>query len=440
MCSCGLAVLTITVLVFESCVGSSTDGVLCASGHCASSHYSNSMDEDEMNMLGMSMLQVRSQHVWPQATEDQAITAIETARSEHDRDISMLMESPILERSMFKFKEEGSRMHQLTTEEFRTLHRCKEEPSIAAGFKTLDESNTILDESFLESNWQDMLVTIENQRISNVTKGIWAPLRADSYMRLLNELLQEVELPDMKFSINLADKADAKLGIFKVEGKWGKDLFMLPRSLPDFGRDLKASIEEGQSKCPAIAQHAVFRGATQPGCTHGVRYELVRLSMRRPDLLDAKFNTVINCWNKEESINETFSKQGMMSEWMWDRTARCHNSVVVPDGISLADRVPWQLTYGVPVILLHGSKVQDEFWYGEAESKGAFLKATPDTLELILEALKSNATKRAIMGKRAVAYAEKHLTESRLKCYLHSSLTEYAKRQQRNAHIIADVQ
>mmetsp|Transcript_6300 Transcript_6300/g.10618 ORF Transcript_6300/g.10618 Transcript_6300/m.10618 type:complete len:502 (-) Transcript_6300:15-1520(-) len=291
------------------------------------------------------------------------------------------------------------------------------------------------------------------QNASMSDAGMKADIRrAEFFKQMLNRLLAEVTLPNMKFLLCLNDIGASTPYIFYNEGHPGSDLLFLPRSLLAF------ELREGRrfpDQCLGTRKSvAVFRGATTgsyPWMIEPVlplrdrfnqvamRYKIADLSKRRPDLLDAGFTSVTQVEPGHESeVKSALQKGGLMKGYLDDSQQQCFAAVVVPDGNTQADRLPRQMMYGIPVVVVHehtkpppGAQHpllwNDEFWYGEPQNGRDWLMIHVEELEGTLERLLSDPQKMSMLGKSARAYAQDQLSVRRSKCYVYQLLSEYAK-------------
>jgi len=339
-----------------------------------------------------------------------------------------------------------------TSEAFESRHQCGPEPTLDAAFASLDAKigGSINREDVIKASRNESIGLrfvvrdgVLSHYVSRGRKEAMVRARLPAYVSLLNDLLSEVELPDMEFAVSLLDRSPGSAHVFKTEGDPGKDLLFIPRSLSDWGRAAR-SLAEKYAREPCTRQHpqAVFRGATTGGRhvwnasasdrplrafdgSQLPRFDVVALSNERPDLLDAGFTEVVQS-NEPKFLKQSLHAQGMMRGFLSDDEQRCFAAAVVVDGNSMPDRFPRQLAYGVPVVLVH--RQSDEFWYKELRPGVHYLPATPGTLVEVLEKLRGKPELARCIGANGRRFLIDHLNENRLKCYLHRLLTEYSKR------------
>lgn len=359
---------------------------------------------------------------------------------------------------------------------FLRKYKCDAEPTLTAAFKRLDANGygTIHSSDLPTAfSWENALAefTIKGGRAEETGRSPinekWATDREEQYQHMLNDILKEVQVPDMKLLVRISDWAYLGPGsqyVLSNDGRPGSDLLFLPRSLIDWGDSFHA-VPHGDCK-EKKKNIAVFRGsstgapwvynASRPlplrdrAGVVGLRYRAANLSKHRPDLLDAGFTKVQDSPHFYPDRNHTkyfeiaLRKEGLIKGFLNDYEQHCFSAVVVIDGHAQADRLPRQMMYGIPVIVIHEQKKatplwhtaasthpetwQDEFWYGEPRNGKDWLMISIGELEETLENLLSDPAKMAMLGRNARSYVQERLSKRRVKCYMYSLLTEYGKR------------
>lgn len=365
--------------------------------------------------------------------------------------------------------------------EFLKRHGCKEEPTIKAVFKELDANypdgvtDEVVLQQFEELGDLGFIFNISKDTLTYVTKpGSWSDTldaRAQQYQSMLQELLDEVRLPHMKFVLSLMDGAPGGQWVFRNEGFLGRELMILPRALLDWGADVADMVETTETvPCETISRKGVFRGATTGSGTEGwiwdgsrplplrdpsgwvpPRYVAAELAKDHPDILDAGFTSVVGAGEHSEDLQEKMADANLIKDELDDDQQRCYAAVVVIDGNAQADRLPRQMAYGTATIVVHNSTRRwpdmysklthtkylpnignDEFWYGEPENGKHWLIVDVEHLEYTLRRVLANEKLRTELGRNSLAYVKERLTESRLKCYMYTLMSEYAKRYKKN--------
>mmetsp|Transcript_57534 Transcript_57534/g.101945 ORF Transcript_57534/g.101945 Transcript_57534/m.101945 type:complete len:431 (+) Transcript_57534:70-1362(+) len=338
---------------------------------------------------------------------------------------------------------------------FLQRHQCQEEPSLQAAFRSLDVKRQGDKLSFtnipslLQENVGLVKVSISDQVATLDIGNTDVPQFQHSkeafgnlFLAQVNALLDEVDLPDMDIVLSLLDGSpvpDDQVGIFRTEGKVGKDLLTLPRSVLKLSDDKTV----GSSACAQRINKAVFRGATtgaQPASASpaafdaaersSMRYFAANLSKYRPDLLDAGFydQGAVQSW---APFKEALKNSGMIKSFLSYEDQQCYSTVLVIDGNSVPDRFAEQLLWGLPTVFMHSDAPRyDEFWYPELRPDVDFISAKPGNLEMTLEALSNDPQRRAYVGRNGREYVQQHLTLDRLKCYMTKLLFEYGIRYQ----------
>jgi hypothetical protein len=357
---------------------------------------------------------------------------------------------------------------------FTSRYECKDEPTLTRAFAALDNrtgghvTRGAVERSFANP-WVGLKFTIAQQQAKMTVHpnhhgivGHWRYYETQWWgtqlEALLNDLLREVELPDMEFAVSMLDGSPdtndldgtREVGVFKAEGAVGDDLLMIPRSLIfDWGDQArKLAVAYKQKPCEQQKKTAVWRGATTGGGNtwrnatgaknfklYGYgggtlpRWQLVDFSRKHPELLDAAFTRVVQIDRPQDFISY-LTKHGMMKEKLDDDAQRCYAAVVVVDGNTGADRLPRQLAYGIPAVLLHNETLShgNEFWYGELRPGIDYVSATQETLQSTLTKLLGDASLQKCIGENGRRFVEASLSEGLLKCYMHKLLQEYGKR------------
>lgn len=350
----------------------------------------------------------------------------------------------------------------------RIPHRpvqCQEEPSLDAAFQRFDASGVRLHEAHLHRQWTTenigLRFAFRNKTVqAQFYEGsFWCTFQDgiqvfyENYLAMFQAVADEVDLPDMDFVLSMFDQAHGGAGVLKTEGIAGEDLLMVPRSLQSTDGFFQSWLpDEIVPKCATKKPLAVFRGAATGGCATwsekpGVknlplldnysqilpRYEIAALGKRRPDLIDAGL-TSSGCYAPAEKFEEALRQEGLLREQLTYEEQHCYSAIIVADGQSLPDRLPEQLSWGLPVIFirnkvgLNGARVTDEFWYKELTPWEHYVPATPETLESVLRTLLTNSTLARHIGSRGKQYIIEKLNKDRLKCYVTKLLQEYSKR------------
>jgi len=321
---------------------------------------------------------------------------------------------------------------------FRQRHQCQEEPLLATTFRSLD-ANTggSLDfsdiPSLLNQNVWVIKFSIRDQKavfdFEDTAKKV-VKIRGEMLHAQLRALLNEVDLPDMDLMVSVDDASptvQGQPGIIRTEGCVGKDLLMIPRSVLQLPR---AAAQP--PVCSQQYQKAVFRGGTTGPMQSNLRYFAANLSKSRPDLLDAGFT-----WGGGHGSSWSpadLQDRSLMKSVLTSAEQQCYSAVLVIDGHSVPDRLPSQLLWGLPTVFMHNiADTQDhctidEFWYQDLRPDVDFIKAKSDNLETVLENLLRDPERRTLIGQSGKKFVQKHLSLSRLKCYLHHFLSEYGRR------------
>eukprot|EP00933_Yihiella_yeosuensis_P012859 TRINITY_DN12217_c0_g5_i1.p1 TRINITY_DN12217_c0_g5~~TRINITY_DN12217_c0_g5_i1.p1 ORF type:complete len:443 (-),score=69.54 TRINITY_DN12217_c0_g5_i1:243-1571(-) len=360
-------------------------------------------------------------------------------------------------------------------ETFFADHACEKEPTLERMFKIVDEQGGFKHHAQLKNNYSVYLrLKIQNGTLLDIGNSSGTAefnSKALKIVPAIKALLEEVELPDMTIALNYLDNADdeGNLGILLSEGQADEDFLSIPRSLIDdqgtLGREVYESAKWGNLNCTELHSGAVFRGSAsgvdwlkQPDELPlrdskgdvATRYQVAELSLRRPDLLDAGFvepdhhegltgGGIADLFglipHKQDLHTKLLKGRKLLRPFMNDTDQRCYDAIVVVDGNSLPDRLPYQLGYGIPVVFVRnkigfmGKQVNEEFWYSELTPWVDFIPATVDDLESVLEKLMVMPRRqRELIGWNGRHFVITRLSEDRLMCYLYQLLEGYGSR------------
>jgi len=319
-------------------------------------------------------------------------------------------------------------------------YQCQAEPIITSAFMHLDSLNITLNSDFIATAGGDFYYPIQeiatfgrggimrfdlaDQQVDITPKqyiASWGSTNADStkgWPKLFLDIAQEVRLPNISFLISMADGSPApharqlrraqtdgyevaQSGVWRTEGRPGVDLLSLPRSMFDWGGVVASMFKKEPDASYSPTSFAVFRGR-DTGL--GFRQEIRNFSKLRPDLLDAGHSHL----SDEQQMR--------------------FQAVVVIDGNSLADRLPRQMAYGIPVVLVHPLQSLNEFWYHEMTPWEHYVPASVFDLELTLDTLQRDPNFAHQIGLNGKRFIEERLSERRLRCYMYRMLQEYAAR------------
>lgn len=360
---------------------------------------------------------------------------------------------------------------------FLKRHNCAEEPTVKAVFQEIDKRKEAVTESAVVQQYEELgelgfIFNISGREVSYTAPGgTWTEtldVRAQQYQSMLEELVNEVKLPNMRFVLSMMDGAPGGDLVFKNEGFVGRELLMVPRGLLDWGSEVSNMVQRTESSpCQNIVRKGVFRGASTGSGTEGwvwdqgqplplrdptgwvpPRYETVQVGKEHPDILDAGFTQVVGVGEHDNEMHEAMAYRGLVKEHLSDDQQRCYASVVVIDGNAQADRLPRQMAYGTAVIFMHNSTRgwqkpyselthtknvseigNDEFWYKEPENGTAWVSVRNVVeLEQALRQILADEERHKELGKKSLHYVKHNLSASRLKCYMYHLMNEYGKR------------
>jgi len=321
-------------------------------------------------------------------------------------------------------------------------HDCPAEPTITSAFSRLDAMNTSLNYDFIAKHSGPLLdgkdaalgydgiyrfdIWDNQVDISGWNSASWGNKTIDStlvFPKMLLDVAQEVRLPNMSFVLSWADGSQEwnsrklpyledydvpTLGVWRTEGRPGVDILSMPRSLSDWGGDVRAVLNKIPNASYTPTSFAVFRGG-MPNASYAPpsfqwRYEIQQLARRRPDLIDAG------------------------TSYLTDEQQMRYQVILVPDGYSLPDRLARQMAYGKPVVFIHPQEFVSEFWYPEVQPWVHYVPSTGPDLELTLDMLRNETHLIQQIGANGKKFAEERFSERRNRCYMYRLLEEYAAR------------
>lgn len=337
-------------------------------------------------------------------------------------------------------------------EAFLMRHKCQGEPALAAWFEGLKESGEPNYTNSIERAYSEpgcgLRFEIRGQHLDwhqNPTRVAWWKNhqgRGQKFAKMIRDLLSEVVLPDMKFAIQPGDGGDhvglgIGSGVMFTESTW-KDLMVIPRGLVDWGSPAQATALKPRCRREKRKHVAVFRGSPTgggPGRWDGElglvngdgkvlpRSSVVKLSLRRPDLLDARFTSASQWMRFEKQLHA----HGMIGQRLSYEEQSCYAAIVVPYGNSVADRLVAQMATGIPIVSLRSRSDADEFYFYELKNGTHWLEATPETLEGVLEALLKDQSAMDRIGQNGRTFVKERLGADRLRCFMYKLLTQYAE-------------
>jgi len=326
-------------------------------------------------------------------------------------------------------------------------HDCPAEPTIISAFRQIDSLNTSLnshfialnggeldpDEKFKHSRYGRFRFDISDNQVdvSNWHGASWGYRIIDSslgFPKMLLDVAKEARLPNISFLLSWADGSPAwgspalngnevldmngtalldmdgyrvpELGIWRTEGRPGKDILSIPRSLSDWGGAVRAMLNIIPNVSYTPTSFAVFRGQASTPWRRDIR----SLAQRRPDLIDAG------------------------TSFLTDEQQMRFEVVLTPDGHSLPDRLARQMAYGKAVVFIHPQATANEFWYPEMQPWVHYVPSSVADLEKTLDTLQKDSFLARQIGARGKQFVEGRFSERRIRCYMYRLLEEYAAR------------
>jgi len=320
-------------------------------------------------------------------------------------------------------------------------HDCPAEPAITSAFRQIDASNISLNSDFITLHSEGLdpdevshkikygvfrFDISDNQvDVSNWHAPSWGSKIIDTslgFPKMLIDVAKEARLPNISFVLSWGDGSPAwgaaalngnalfptngyivpDLGVWRTEGRPGEDILSIPRSLSDWGEDVRAMLNKIPNASYTPTSFAVFRGQESVVW----REDIQSLAQRRPHLIDA--GTI----------------------FLTDEQQMRFEVVICPDGHSLPDRLARQMAYGKAIVLIHPLESVNEYWYPELQPWVHYVPSSGADLEKTLDTLSKQPFLARQIGARGKQFVEERFTERRIRCYMYRLLEEYAARYQ----------
>ena len=270
--------------------------------------------------------------------------------------------------------------------------------------------------------------------------------RWDWLVKDLRALAMQVRLPTVTFPVWLHDgfnggveacfpifvqeKAVTSLGGVLAPPRSATGIFDWEERGADYDKNVKSAMRANAIPFKSKKNKAFFRGSTTGGIFSRVnwrqyqRSKVVQLSLKRPDLLDARFTAGVQIesgvW--EEMVSNNFT--GPFINQHADSSN--YKMVIVPDGNSVPDRLMSLLVSDV--VVLKPRSTQHEYWYDELVPGLHFIPFQQDVSDLekvIVEAL-TNVSHLEYIAGQAKRFVLRRLNPSSIACYWGLLLREYS--------------
>jgi hypothetical protein len=308
---------------------------------------------------------------------------------------------------------------------------CPAEPTMISAFRLIDSFNIPLNSDFIAIHSGGLLpdgkfrygkfrfdISDNQVDVSNWHMSSWGDKIIDTslgFPKMLLDVAKEARLPKISFVLSWSDGSPAwdgaalphleayqvpVLGVWRTEGRPGTDILSIPRSLSDWGKEVRAGLNRIPNASYTPTSFAVFRGQRK----NVWRAEIQALAEKRPDLIDAGTN------------------------FLTDEQQMRFEVVLAPDGHSLPDRLARQMAYGKPVVFIHPIASVNEFWYPELQPWVHYVPSSGLDLEATLDTLQKDPFLTHQIGARGKQFVEGRFTEHRIRCYMYRLLEEYAAR------------
>jgi hypothetical protein len=269
--------------------------------------------------------------------------------------------------------------------------------------------------------------------------------RLNRVVESLHNALTAYDLPDADFALQVGDGAPWELLPFKTKGEG------LEISVPFFAQDKPRSVNailipprgcldpdysaidwcfsNSEVARASRIRRAVWRGSTTGGnyaadsWQREARTKVVKLSRKRPDLLDASFVHI-------KPTNDVFKRmlaEGLNGPSMATSEQREYAVIIVVDGNTVPDRLASQLLSGPAVV--RQESFHHEYWYDDMKPWVHYIPVREDLadLEETLEKALTDEAMLANVSAAARSFVLKHLSPANIRGYWNDVLTLYSK-------------
>eukprot|EP00960_Hanusia_phi_P025432 745636-Hanusia_phi.AAC.1 len=345
------------------------------------------------------------------------------------------------------------RSKRLSQNEFLHAKRCKPHPSIDLSLrpyrlpicrgqvtKSVVRKKVREKQDFIGVSIQDNSVTYFGaegtrwQKNGRVTNGL---------IQDIAKVAEEVDLPDVEFiaffhdgfgGLHVPDSKNACVPVFVQEKRRFSDgILATPRSVTGF-RDSFMSTAALDNMVPFEQKKnkAFFRGSTTGGIyslnswRSLPRSRIVQASLDHPDLLDARFTSVVQADSTD--VARVMEKEGFVSRERVSHSEQWkYKMVVVPDGNSVPDRLLDFLASNV--VVLKQESANEEFWYRDLEPFHHYIPFKHDASNLIavIRSSLQNESLLRYVSQTSTLYVLENLNSDAIKCYLVQLLYAYAE-------------
>ena len=314
------------------------------------------------------------------------------------------------------------------------------------GYRPNGISSQMLDEGFYSKDLECRQLVRFSIKDRSLTVACHETHRKSHHLEELvtavNKLNELVVLPDIDFIISLQD------GFIKDSSLPHTPWFVFAKStdndthllIPDLMAlrgypQIRETIEEGRRKISweAKKELAFWRGATTGGSLttttwdHIARSKLVLLSLKYTQILDARFNRVVQA---APGVREILTSRGMVSKTVSRVDHLKYKYLIDVDGnTSTFERFFWLLLSNSLILKQQSSNLQ---WYYRAlQPMVHFLPVKEDFSDLIEQIQWAKTHDREVkkMAEQATQFARNNLTNEDHFLYLTLLLREYAQLQ-----------
>jgi hypothetical protein len=256
----------------------------------------------------------------------------------------------------------------------------------------------------------------------------------------IRKLNEQVKLPDVDFIVSLEDGFGGNPGIGPcfvfAKNERAEGLVLIPdiNAIAGYSK-LRAAISEANRKFAWDQKVAktFWRGASTGGYLTKATWErlaraqLVLLSLAHPELLDARFNKIVQA---ERGVRELLKGKGMVGSSLPQKDHLKYKYLVDVDGNSCSyERYFWLLLSNSLVLKQVTQNVQ--WYYGGLEPYKHFLPVKEDLSDLVekIQWAKGHDEECRLMAQRATEFVRENLAPEDTLLYFYLLLKEYAQKQ-----------
>ena len=269
--------------------------------------------------------------------------------------------------------------------------------------------------------------------------------RAQTLIRELKWVLESYHLPDCDFVVHVGDgvpehafpltlpnRSDLAVPVFVQDGWVGMNAIMAPsRSVvggEDFSRVREAVFKHADH---GSVRKAVWRGSTTGGLYGPAnwrefpRSKAVLLSLKRPDLLDARFSD-LKAQAENPQVVDAMTRNELQGSPISMHEQFQYQAILMIDGNTVPDRFAFQLSGGSSAIIKAASN-RVEYWYPDLVPGEHIISVQSDLsdLEQVLESVMVNKSFLASVARKGSDFVIQRLRRENVACYWINLLKDF---------------